>query len=302
MHATTVTYLLSIRSLPTTARLDDASCATAIRAASAFARATDLQGKDLQMGDETVTHRHAERTAELASAASDDHGVILRYLRRSDKQNKTGPSVLCGIRFRTCMRKGIDGAYGRPEPFKGTHAYFSMQSTYLLIFFSRKLSNLERVRNAAFVVGILRRWRCFVKRNKELTLKLNFVASQTYSHVLASCQVAVLQIKAVAHLNPHLATCLERTGSNYCEKTFSGLGGYGKIHSNHRDFNESDAVERLSNLLTLEKLEGGKQVLTLAARPALLNATSKSTSTKTKAYPMQTSRSTFLTMRWFKLG
>ena len=162
------------------------------------------------------------------------------------------------------MRKGIDGAYGRPEPFKGTHAYFSMQSTYLVIFFSRKLSNLERVRNAAFVVGIVRRWRCFVKRNKELTLKLifffklNFVASQTYSHVLASCQVAVLQIKAVAHLNPHLATCLERTGSNYCEKAFSGLGGYGQIHSNHRDFNESDAVERLSNLLTLEKLEGGK--------------------------------------------
>ena len=72
------------------------------------------------------------------------------------------------------MRKGIGGAYGRPEPFKGTHAYFSMQSTYLLIFISRKLSNLERVRNAAFVVGILRRWRCFVKRNKELTLKLNF--------------------------------------------------------------------------------------------------------------------------------
>ena len=110
----------------------------------------------------------------------------------------------------------------------------------------------------AFVVGILRRWRCFVKRNKELTLKLNFVASQTYSHVLASCQVAVLQIKAVAHLNPHLATCLERTGSNYCEKIFSGLGGYGQIHSNHRDFNEGDAVERLSDLLTLEKLEDGK--------------------------------------------
>lgn len=124
MHATTVTYLLSIRSLPTTARLDDASCATAIRAASAFARATDLQGKDLQMGDETVTHRHAERTAELASAASDDHGVILRYLRRSDKQNKTGPSVLCGIRFRTCMRKGIDGAYRRPEPFQRNSRLF----------------------------------------------------------------------------------------------------------------------------------------------------------------------------------
>ena len=59
--------------------------------------------------------------------------------------------------FRGCMRKAIGGDYGAKQPFEGTLAWANIIHRFLLVFFSKKETGLDRAKNAGFVQGMLRR-------------------------------------------------------------------------------------------------------------------------------------------------
>ena len=123
----------------------------------------------------------------------------------------------------------------------------------LQAIFSRTASFEARVEHCGYVVGLLRRWRQFIKHGKHvLCVKENFLPRQTYEHVLLSCFSVVLKIVAHAVRKSEYSLALWLTGSNACEDAFSQLGGFGRVLAMVRDFSFDDALERLGHLAVLE--------------------------------------------------
>jgi len=215
----------------------------------------DLAGKDFAVGKFFASHFDVVETARLADVHQDDHGCIKRFLCRTDKQSKTAPSVLTANKMRTCLEKAIRGDYGAKQPFEGTLAYTLLLHNFLLCFFGKKITGLDRVRFAGYVAGFLRRARWHVVLTPGLTLQVNFLSGQAYQHALFSVQILPLKLKAQRVFHPHLPTHVEETGSNAVEELWSSLGGFGSISSNQRDWDGAQALQRAEDLITLTKYE-----------------------------------------------
>ena len=213
----------------------------------------DNRGKNFHLGKYTASHFDFTATAVLADKEDDKHGVIKRYLDRSDAQSKTGPSVLVARPMLGCMSKAVSGGYGRKEAFEGSLAYGRLLSRFVLIFFGTKQSGLDRARHAGYFLGLIRRARWHVKETNGLTLTANFLTAQTYAHSVQAAQVAILKLKAQRVYHEHLPEHIEDTGSNSVEKLWSSTGGYGAVASNQRDYDASEGLRRIEDLITLEK-------------------------------------------------
>ena len=211
--------------------------------------------RDFFVGDKPASHFDNIETARRADAAGDNHGAIKRFLERSDTQNKTAPSVMTANEFRQCMRKAIDGVYGAKQPFEGTLAWANIIHRFLLVFFSKKETGLDRAKNAGFVQGMLRRMRWHTAETPGRTLKVNFLPAPTYEHVLHAVMVAPLKLKAWRVQHNHLPEHLEETGSNAVEKLWSSTGGGGAIRSGQRGHDAAEGQRRIEDQITLIKYE-----------------------------------------------
>ena len=126
-------------------------------------------------------------------------------------------------------------------------------SRFVLIFFGTKQSGLDRARHAGYFLGLIRRARWHVKETNGLTLTANFLTAQTYAHSVQAAQVAILKLKAQRVYHEHVPEHIEDTGSNSVEKLWSSTGGYGAVASNQRDYDASEGLRRIEDLITLEK-------------------------------------------------
>jgi hypothetical protein len=211
--------------------------------------------RDFFVGDEPASHFDNIETARLADAAGDKHGAIKRHLDRRDAQSKTAPSVMTANDFRRCMRRAIDGGYGAKQPFEGTLAWANIMHRFLLVFFSKKETGLDRAKSAGFVQGMLRRMRWHIVDTPGRTLKVNFLPAPTYEHVLHAVMVAPLKLKAWRVQHNHLPEHLEETGSNAVEKLWSSTSGFGAIRSGQRGHDAAEAQRRIEDQITLIKYE-----------------------------------------------
>ena len=211
--------------------------------------------RDFFVGDKPASHFDNVETARIADGAGDKHGAIKRYLDRRDTQSKTAPSVMTANDFRRCMRKAIDGHYGAKQPFEGTLAWASIMHRFLLVFFSKKETGLDRAKSAGFVQGMLRRMRWHIVDTPGQTLKVNFLPAPTYEHVLHAVMVAPLKLKAWRVHHNHLPEHLEETGSNAVEKLWSSTSGFGAIRSGQRGHDAAEAQRRIEDQITLIKYE-----------------------------------------------
>jgi hypothetical protein len=217
--------------------------------------ASDKASKDFVMGRHMASHSDCRATAELADKYLDEYGAIKRYLDRSDAHNKTGPSVLSARLMLKCMAKAINGDYGPKQPFEGSLAYGKLLSRFLLIFFGKKQSGLDRAKHAGYFLGLIRRARCHIVATPSFTLTANFLTAQTYAHAVYSAQVAILKLKAQRVFHSHLPAFIEETGSNAVEKLWSGTGGFGAIKSGQRGYDAAEGLRRIEDQVTLTKYE-----------------------------------------------
>ena len=184
-------------------------------------------------------------------------------LRRDDRQNfaavvRRSGKLVTGV-LEILQQPGHGG-----HQTHGTVAVYRMISKYLLIFFSRKLTLKQRVRNAGYVCQFLRLWYVSIKfyaDQGERNLQDNFYPFQTYRHVLLSCQSAVLFIIACRELTPEQICGLQFIGSDCCEILFSIIGGWGALASWQRSFTFRGAVYKVAdcNALMAMRSQGNVQ-------------------------------------------
>lgn len=125
---------------------------------------------------------------------------------------------------------------------QGTVAFYCLCAATMLIHHSMYFGILQRVRFAGFVNMFVAHWRCWVLKTPGLTLGDNFLTKECYSDLVQSCHEAVLQIIVFKDYAPSLPLRLDLSGSNNCENSFSGAGGYRGMHGK-RNYNVLDYVK-----------------------------------------------------------
>jgi hypothetical protein len=154
----------------------------------------------------------------------------------------------------------------REEHTQGTVVAMCINAAYTLIFHSIKLTNLQCIRLASFVVHSLRLWRVWVHTTDGMTISENFLPPQTYAHVLMSCHSAVNIIRAFRDFSPTQPCLLRHSGSNSAENEFSRADGNGKVASRKRGFSTKDFVATAGSHAALRSFEVGRDVaLTMGA-------------------------------------
>ena len=236
----------------------------------------DSTARQLHPGAAVIATHEDVRTV-FETFNSNEHGLVWSTINRDDRMNKEAPARACSLKVQGCMQKLIAGRaqdprLSQPAPqMAGSLQYVTLISRYLLIFFGKTLTNEQRIQNAGFVVGFLRRWRAYIRHASAahvLTLQENFLPVQTYQHVILSCHSAALKLAAHAARGSSYELHLERSGSNECETTFSGLSGFGKVLVNTRNFTFGQALESFGDHTTLElyKYFGAQDPLRFGSR------------------------------------
>ena len=214
--------------------------------------------KTLKIGDHLATANHLQILHESTEFLYAEHKLRKEYILRSDRQSKSAVDVRSSVRVRECLGK-------MREETAGTEALLHVISLYSLIFFSTKMTMMQRVKSAAYVVTFLRGWRAHARRNAETS---SCLTPQTHRHVVLSCHAAVLTMLIARHLvslNPsgadvpelHLCKC----GSDACESCFSFCGGWGSVSSWQRNFTFAGMLRMLGRAAALEAYKAGADSL-----------------------------------------
>ena len=114
-----------------------------------------LQGnKKMRIGRYTATANDLWLVRQR-SLADSDHVQSLRLpdLKRDDRQN-----FMAVVRRSSNKTRAMLVELQDEHRTQGTHAVYRMIHKYLLLFFSKTISLLERVEHAAYVVRFLRLW------------------------------------------------------------------------------------------------------------------------------------------------
>ena len=196
----------------------------------------------------------------------DDEQV--RNLRTSDLKRDDRQNFAAVVRRSGKLVVGVLELLQHPDhgghQTQGTVAVYQMISKYLLIFFARKLTLIQRVENASYVCHFLRLWHVSTRSwpdQEERNVQDNFYPFQTFRHVLMSCMSAVMFIIGCGVLTPNQICGLRFLGSDCCEILFSIIGGWGGLTSWQRNFSFKSAAEKVtdSNALMAIRARGNVQ-------------------------------------------
>ena len=157
-----------------------------------------------------------------------EHKITAAAADRFDRQNKTGPGLCSARPARAGLKKLVDGCNGKGPQCQmlPTLKYLELVSRYVVLNAGKKETLKEKMKSAAYIIGMLRRARCFVSNASGLTLKAHFMPKQTYEHmVLGSFSCALKLLARTLERYKKLPAELYKSGSNCCEMAFSEVSG-----------------------------------------------------------------------------
>jgi len=211
----------------------------------------DNSARDLHWGEQPARHEHVVLVRDkLPYSGADGHGITAAAADRFDRQNKTAPALCCA----RGARRGVKKLMADNSSMLHTLKYLELISRYIVLNAGKKATLTQRMQSASYIIGSLRRARCFVASDHAsgLNLKDNFMPRQTYEHVVLSCFSSAIKLLART-LTRYKTTraALDKSGSNCCEIGFSELGGFGRIAAGKRDYTANGALEGVSDINTL---------------------------------------------------
>ena len=207
--------------------------------------------KEMTIGNFEANALHLFEARDRMTA-EEVRGLRVTDLRRDDRQNFAAVVRRSSNVVRQHLRELQVGP--RPLDTQGTESVYEMIHEYMLLFFSKKKSLIERVEIAGYVCRFLRLWRVSIKfwpNQQERNLTKCFYPNQTFRHVVMSCLSAVMYIIICGLLCPNTECLLLFIGSDCCEKIFAMIGGWGVLTSWQRAWTFAQMLKKLadSNLL-----------------------------------------------------
>lgn len=211
------------------------------------ARNQILSSKNLYYGGHLATKNHLVLVRETFS--KEEHGLNETDIDVKDKQNFPAVERLAFPQVRECLEKLDAGLWvgGKPvqEDVKGTIIHLEILASYLDVFFGRK-SLFERVKQAAFVCMMLYLGTAYIRHQGHgHNLKENWLTRECMTDMLIGMHFSVNLIRLFRDKFSHLPVCLEKTGSDCCEDTFSDLGS--EVMNKH-NYTYGEALERAAHI------------------------------------------------------
>jgi hypothetical protein len=155
----------------------------------------------LQLGSDVCCLEHIGQVYQKFSF--DDHGLKLKDIQRTDRQNWARAQRICAQKARNCLRELRVVRDNHQERTLGTETYLQICADYIDIFLSASLSLRDRIILAGKVSFFFRIWKLWIKHGdqsvggntKNLTAAESFVSNQCYLDVQLSCHFVVLLIR-----------------------------------------------------------------------------------------------------------
>eukprot|EP00112_Aurelia_sp_Birch-Aquarium-sp1_P026516 Seg944.3 transcript_id=Seg944.3/GoldUCD/mRNA.D3Y31 product="hypothetical protein" protein_id=Seg944.3/GoldUCD/D3Y31 len=238
----------------------------------------------LTLGENICHVNHLQLLLDNDEISRFDHGLQQPDVDRRDRMNWESAQRHLFPKVRECLEKINSGSIQPQENVNGTLFYLEMTWRYVEIFYSLSATLEERISNASFVCNILRIWRSWVVRNKDLSLKESFISRETFQDVCLSCHHVVLFVKASRDFAPNhpfefrrlafrtrstthtldgkkfffvvrsgspYPNGNSRLGSDVCEEFFSANGSF--VVNNH-NYTITDMFQNLSNMQSLQEI------------------------------------------------
>ena len=212
-----------------------------------FLNSCDVPSRTLMIGPHMVTLQHCARVRMLFSI--DQHGTYLRDSTRSDRQNWDTVLRLCRNKNLACLESMNDSG---AETCKGTLAYFKMMRRYIHMFYSRKLTLMDRVRDAAYLIHFLSRWRMWVLKSRKLRVSVHCMTTEAYQDLQLSCHTVILVIMFFRDYRRWTPVSFQDFGSDCCEMFFSTMGSW---YDNKRNYTGPTMMENSRKVIRKEAIK-----------------------------------------------
>ena len=203
----------------------------------------DHQSRSMRMGTFLVHLNHVREVYERFDFS--EHGLRSTDIDRDDKQNWRSAQRLSFKCIQTLMERTGNLLNC------GTKTYLEIVWMYVEVFHSTVASLYTRIMYAATISNFLAIWQNWVRLTPRLTLKENFVSTQTYIDVVLSCHSAVNLVCFMRDNFPDSECHLAEAGTDCCETTFSSLGQW---VGNHHNYTLEDMLRNRSHQIRLEQL------------------------------------------------
>lgn len=193
----------------------------------------------LPCGKYFVQQSHLKQLIQMFS--KDKHNLSPMVLNPIDKQNFESVLRICDDKVIKLLNNHIIGS-------QATVKFLTITKYFIDAFMDSTLMPLERVYKCWYSVFFIRLWRDFVYKNKQFTLKDNFITSNTYNCIELNAHSLILSIVQLKkHNMPHLFLP-QYMESQACESIFRQLRSFTTTGSTVANCSVKEILQRISKI------------------------------------------------------
>lgn len=200
---------------------------------------TWTQPKRLPFGDKYyIQVEHLEFLTEHFS--KDKHLLTKTVLSPIDRMNFGSVEKICDQNVISLLKQHVRGS-------EGTAKYLEILRNVIDAFMKNDLSPEERIKKMWYSIFIVRLWRKYIARKKDLTLKQNFISSYLYSCLEINAHSLILIILHLKKSNQsHLFKPIYFS-SQSCESFFRKMRSFTTVFSTVTNFTTKEFLSRVRN-------------------------------------------------------
>lgn len=193
----------------------------------------------LPCGKYYVEQSHLKQLIQMFT--KDKHNLSPMVLNPIDKQNFESVLRICDDKVIELLRNHVIGS-------QATVKFLTITKYFIDSYMDLRLMPLQRVYKCWYSVFFIRLWRDSINENKQLTLKENFITTNTYNcielnaHSLILC---IIQLKE--HNMPHLFWP-NYMQSQACESIFRQLRSFTTTYSTVANCSVKEILQRINKI------------------------------------------------------
>lgn len=177
----------------------------------------------------------------LENFPKDEHQLTATVLNPNDRQNFSSAERICNPRVIEMLKQHI-------QKSEGTAFFLQIVRNFIEAFMNRNLTPLDRVKNMWYPLFVIRIWRKYILSKKGLTIKNNFLTSNSYACIELNAHSLILGLLHLKEINepdlfkPHLFE------SQPCEATFRKLRSFTSTYSTVANCTVKESESRISKI------------------------------------------------------
>lgn len=176
----------------------------------------------------------------ISRFTKDKHNLSPIVLNPIDKQNFESVLRICDDKVIELLHT-ISGS-------QATVKFLTIMQNFIVSFMDPTLMPLHRIYKCWYSVFFIRMWRAFIYKNKQLTLKENFLTSNTYNCIELNAHSLILCIVQLKKNNMQHLFLPNLMESQACESIFRQIRSFTTTYSTVANCSVKEILQRISKI------------------------------------------------------